>query len=85
MNALRRRVDALSAAAPPGGCRDAWHNSEAGKLAVVHEDMETGICAEPPTCPTCNAEPDLVIRVTYERDNWRRLNDAALSRTSIEW
>ena len=83
MSNLRRRLDRLAAAAPPG-CRDPWHDGP-GKFTVVYEDMETGICAEPPTCPTCNAEPDLVIRVTYERDNWRRLNDAALSRTSIEW
>ena len=83
MSALHRRVDRLEAVAPPGGCRDAWH-AEAGKLACVYEDMSTGIVPEPPTCPSCNAPPALVIRVVYER-GWRRLNDTPLSRTSIEW
>ena len=85
MRDLNKRVDRLVAVAPPGGCRDPWH-AEAGKLAVVHEDMETGICAEPPSCPTCNAPPDLTITVGYEKEAWRRLNDVSeLRRTTIEW
>ena len=80
---LRRRIDRLEATAPPGGCRDAWH-AEAGKLACVYEDMSTGVVPEPPRCPTCGAEPALVIRVVYEK-GWRRLNDVPLSRTTIEW
>lgn len=83
MSALHRRLDKLSAVAPPGGCRDAWH-AEAGKLACVYEDMSTGVVPEPPRCPTCGAEPALVIRVVYEK-GWRRLNDVPLSRTTIEW
>ena len=83
MSNLRRRLDKLSAVAPPGGCRDAWH-AEAGKLACVYEDMSTGVVPEPPRCPTCGAEPALVIRVVYEK-GWRRLNDVPLSRTTIEW
>ena len=83
MSNQRRRLDKLSAVAPPGGCRDAWH-AEAGKLACVYEDMSTGVVPEPPRCPTCGAEPALVIRVVYEK-GWRRLNDVPLSRTTIEW
>ena len=82
---LRRRVADLERAAPPGGCRDAWHN-EAGKLAVVYEDMSTGVVPEPPRCPTCNAPPDLTITVGYEKEACARLNDVSeLRRTTIEW
>ena len=83
---LHRRLDKLSAVAPPGGCRDPWHNSEAARFAVVYEDMSTGVVPEPPRCPTCNAPPDLTITVGYEKEAWRRLNDVSeLRRTSIEW
>ena len=85
MKDLSKRVDRLVSVAPPGGCRDPWH-AEAGKLACVYEDVETGIVPEPPHCPSCNAEPALIIRVTYEREAWRRLNDVSeLRRTTISW
>jgi len=83
---LHRRLDKLSAVAPPGGCRDPWHNSEAARFAVVYEDMSTGVVPEPPRCPTCNAPPDLTITVVYEKEAWRRLNDVSeLRRTTISW
>ena len=86
MRDITKRVDRLEAAAPPGGCRDPWHNSEAARFAVVYEDMDSGETPAPPSCPTCNAPPDLTITVGYEKEAWRRLNDVSeLRRTTIEW
>ena len=84
---IRRRVGHLEDAATVLlFCRDPWHNSEAARFAVVYEDMDSGETPAPPSCPTCNAPPDLTITVGYEREAWRRLNDVSeLRRTSIEW
>ena len=84
MSNLRRRLDRLAAAAPPG-CRDPWHDGP-GKFTVVYEDMDSGETPAPPSCPTCNAPPDLTITVGYEKEACARLNDVSeLRRTTIEW
>ena len=86
MRNIRRRVGDLEASAPPGGCRDTWHNSEVARLVVIYEDMDSGETPAPLSCPSCGAPPDLIITVGYEREAWRRLNDVSeLRRTSIEW
>lgn len=69
MSSLETRVGKLEAEQRTGDCRDAWHE-DAGKLAVLIQDVDTGELPSPPTCPSCGAEPALVIHVCYV-DDWR--------------
>lgn len=65
---LTRRLDALESPGD-GDCRDPWHD-EAGKLFVAIENIDTRQAPDPPRCPACGAEPDLIIHVAYV-DDWR--------------
>lgn len=82
---LTRRVSDLEDATVLLFCRDAWHNSTAARLAVVHEDAASGETPAPPCCPSCNAPPDLTIIVSYERISPALDGGIELRRTTLTW